>query len=591
MKCDRSNRTLYTTFHIPVGAGEGLRGGRDPLGRPPLGIACLVDWKFTHRGTHLIQHDSISPARATQRVPTPPSTTLAPTGTQSLTRCALKREGKLFPETIMDYDQLVYDLQHVPSIRLLNADNAALILSFLYQQFKQEQRITIPLVELTEHLSNTLEMLNEQIADRYPRTAQSYLTEWADEQHRFIRITTPANSDQPLVELTADTERAIDWLRELHTQPFVGTESRFLYIVQLLRDIMQKSTEDPQARLAQLEQQRDALQEQIDTLRETGVVDDLYTTTQLKERFFEACNGARQLLRDFRLVEERFKSIARALQEAQLQAKAQKGALVAFVLDADAELKSSDQGRSFYTFWDFLMAPSQQDELYMLLEAVQHQADLQSVIAEGKILQNLPAYLLEAGEKVVQSNSGLAQQLRRMLDEQSVAERRRVRAIVTDIKKQAFQRASEAAAESDFIELEGPPEIHLVMEHGLWEPGDTFSVTEQPTGASDEQPSEDELVSLHTQFHVDRAVLYRHIEDLLDRHTQITLAEVLHYYPPQKGLAEVLAYCTLATNDPDHSIDVQETDTITLQIETPVGPETKTVTIPHVLYRRRTYVE
>lgn len=491
----------------------------------------------------------------------------------------------------MDYDQLVYDLQHVPSIRLLNADNAALIISFLYQQFKQEQRIAIALAELTERLSNTLEMLNEQMADRYPRSAQSYLTEWADEQHRFIRITTPASSDQPLVELTADTERAIDWLRELHTQPFIGTESRFLHIVQLLRDIKQKSTEDPETRLTQLEEQRDALQQQIDMIRETGVVDDLYTTTQLKERFFEACNGARQLLRDFRLVEERFRGIARTLQEAQLQAKAQKGALVAFVLDADAELKSSDQGRSFYTFWDFLMAPSQQDELYEVLEAVQQQPDLQSVISEGKILQNLPAYLLEAGEKVVQSNSGLAQQLRRMLDEQSVAERRRVRAIVAEIKQHAFQRTSEAPAESDFMELEGAPEAHLGMEHGLWEPGDTFSVTAQPTNADDELPSEDDLVSLHSQFHIDKAVLYRHIEDLLDSHAQITLAEVLRYYPPAQGLAEVLAYCTLATNDPDHYIDAVKTDTIKLQIETPAGQESKTVTIPHVLYQRRKYVE
>src|SRR5258708_39531689 len=120
-----------------------------------------------------------------------------------------------------------------------------------------------------------------------------------------------------------------------------------------LRDIIQKSTEDPTVRLVQLEQQRDALQQQIDMIRETGVVDDLYTTTQLKERFFEACNGARQLLRDFRLVEERFRGIARALQEAQLQSNAQKGALVAYVLDSDAELKSSDQGRTFYTFWAF----------------------------------------------------------------------------------------------------------------------------------------------------------------------------------------------------------------------------------------------
>src|SRR5258708_9965954 len=405
----------------------------------------------------------------------------------------------------MEYDQLVYDLQHVPGVRLLKADHTALIISFLHRQFKREQRIAIPLPELAEYLADTLETLNARAPGSYPRPAHSYLTEWDDECHRFSRSTTPANSDRPLGQLTADTERAIGWLEELHGQPFVGAESRFLYIVQLLNDIVQKSTGNPTIRLAQLEQQRDALQQQIDRIRETGVVDDLYPTTRLKERFFEACNGARQLLRDFRLVEERFQGIARALQQAQLQSNAQKGALVAYVLDADAELKSSDQGRSFYTFWDFLMAPSQQDELYMLLEAVQQQADLQSVIHEGKILQHLPSHLLEAGEKVVQSNAGLAQQLRRMLDEQSIAERRRVRTIVGDIKQQAFRVANDPPSESAFIELEGPPEVHLVMEHGLWEPGETFSVSAQPMNGADEEPAIVDLLSLHTQFHIDKA--------------------------------------------------------------------------------------
>lgn len=498
----------------------------------------------------------------------------------------------------MDYDQLAYDLQNAPGIRLLKADHAALIIGFLHRQFKREQRIAIPLPELAERLANTLEALNEQAPGSYPRPAHSYLTEWADEHHRLIRVTTPAKSDIPLVELTADAERAIGWLEELHGQPFVGTESRFLHIVQLLRDIVQKSTENPIIRLAQLEQQRNALQQQIDMIRETGIVDDLYTTTQLKERFFEACNGARQLLRDFRLVEERFRGIARALQEAQLQSNVQKGALVAYVLDSDAELKSSDQGRSFYTFWDFLMAPSQQDELYMLLEAVQQQADLQPVIHEGKILQHMPSHLLEAGEKVVQSNAGLAQQLRRMLDEQSIAERRRVRAIVSDIKQQAFRAANNPPDGPAFIELEGPPEVHLVMEHGLWEPGETFSVSGQPMNTVDEEPAIVDLLSLHAQFHIDKAILYRRIETLLNIHSQVTLAEVLAHYPPERGLAEVLAYCTLAADDPDHYIDAQETETIKLPVATMFSRETPSrsprhvaLTIPRVLYQRRSYAE
>jgi hypothetical protein len=482
-------------------------------------------------------------------------------------------------------------LQHAPGVRLLKADHAALIISFLHRQFKREQRISVPLPELAERLTETIEALNEQAPGSYPRSAQSYLTEWADEQHHYIRIATPASSDMPLVELTAETERAIGWIEELHGQPFVGTESRFLHIVQLLREIMQKSTVDPVERLAQLEQQRDAIQEQIDQIRQRGVVDDLYSMTQLKERFFEACNGARQLLRDFRLVEDRFRDIARALQEAQLEANVLKGALVAFVLDADAELKSSDQGRSFYTFWDFLMAPSQQDELYALLNAVQRQPDLQPVIHEGRILQRLPSYLLAAGEQVVQSNAGLAQQLRRMLDEQSIAERRRVRAIVSEIKQMAFRVTGTTPEEGTFIELEGPPETHLVMEHGLWEPGETFSVADLPVNADDEKLTFDDLLSLHTQFHIDKAILSRNIEELLNVRAQVTLADVLAHYPPEKGLAEVLAYCTLAANDPDHSIDEQQTETIDLPVDTPSGRQMRTLSIPRVLYQRRIYAD
>ena len=201
-----------------------------------------------------------------------------------------------------------------------------------------------------------------------------------------------------------------------------------------------------------------------------------------------------------------------------MQSNAQKGALVAYVLDADAELKSSDQGRSFYTFWDFLMAPSQQDELYMLLEAVQQQADLQPVIHEGKILRHLPMHLLGAGEKVVQSNAGLAQQLRRMLDEQNIAERRRVRAIVSDIKQLAFRNAASISPdEPGFMELEGPPEVHLVMEHGLWEPGESFSVSSQPTSTTSEELDISALIPLHTQFYIDKAALAQRIEALLER--------------------------------------------------------------------------
>src|SRR5260370_18113456 len=112
-----------------------------------------------------------------------------------------QRAGNVFPQTVMEYDQLAYDLQHAPGARLLKADHTALIISFLYRQFKREQRITIPLPELAEHLADTLEALNELAPASYPRPAHSYLPESTDKYHPFILITTPTTHIIPSDQL------------------------------------------------------------------------------------------------------------------------------------------------------------------------------------------------------------------------------------------------------------------------------------------------------------------------------------------------------------------------------------------------------
>ena len=494
----------------------------------------------------------------------------------------------------LDYEQIELDLQHAPGIKLIKAENAALIITFLHRQFKQEQRVSIPLGELAERLEDFLEERNEHEPRRFARTAQAYINEWADEHHRYIRIIapTPGRNERPLVELTADSERTIGWLEEMHAQSFVGTESRFLLVVQMLRDMVQRSTEDPALRLEQLEQQRDQLQQQIEAIRELGKVDDLYTSTQLRERFLEASALARQLLRDFRLVEDRFRDIARSIQEAQLQPGARKGSLVEFVLDADAELKSSDQGRSFYTFWEFLMAPTRQDELYSLLREVNLLPDVQTVVREGTVLRHLPSYLVAAGEKVVQSNYRLAEQLRRMLDEQSIAERRRVRELALEIKQIALTRISDAPDEATFLELEGLPDVFLAMERALWEPGETLSFDELPVNVDDIDLSSIDLSHLYSQFYVDEAVLREHIDTLLALQPEITLTDLLTQYPVEKGLSEILTYCAIAAQDARHLIDSSVRERIPLS----GAPERTTdterfVTVPRIVYRRSAHEE
>ncbi|GCE22225.1 DUF3375 domain-containing protein [Dictyobacter kobayashii] len=485
----------------------------------------------------------------------------------------------------MDYERLEVDLQHSPAIKLLRADNAALILRFFHQEFKREPHVSLHWSAFVEHLEDELERIHLTAPGRYPRSAQAYVSDWADQQ--FIRIIAPVpgRSEKPTVELTADAERAIGWLDEMHAQPFVGTESRFLLVVQMLQDIVHKSTEDPQERLAQLEQQRDELQRQIEDIRATGKVDDRYTSTQVRERFFEATALARQLLRDFHLVEDRFREIAHSIQERQLQPDIRKGSLIEYVLDADSELKLSDQGRSFYAFWDFLMAPSQQDIFYTLLDNLRHIPELQPVARADDILRRLPAYLINAGEQVVQSNSRLAEQLRRILDEQARAESRRVRELTTEIKFLARQIGDSLSNEEGFLELEGPPFVSLIMERGLWEPSETIPVEMQPE-AGDDDLTEVDFIRLHTQFYVDEAVLCERIESILALRPEVTLAHLLEQFPLDKGLSELLAYCSIAAKSTSHRIDSTQKDVVPLFSSSDGIESPKVVVLPRVLYRR-----
>ncbi|MHC5721005.1 MAG: DUF3375 family protein, partial [Nostoc sp.] len=87
------------------------------------------------------------------------------------------------------------------------------------------------------------------------RSPQEYLNEWCDEQ--LLRKTFNS-SDDPVFTLTPAAEKAIAWLEDLKRQEeFVGTESRFLQIFSLLKEIRDRSTTDIETRIIQLEQDRD----------------------------------------------------------------------------------------------------------------------------------------------------------------------------------------------------------------------------------------------------------------------------------------------------------------------------------------------
>lgn len=481
----------------------------------------------------------------------------------------------------MEHDRIQHELENSPSLKLLRSHSAPLILSFLHKQFKVRERISIPQSELETKLEDYLEFLQQTQPDTYSRSPKEYLNAWCEE--RFLRKTFELGSDDPVFTLTPATEKAIGWLEELERREFVGTESRFLQIFSLLKQIQDNSTTDVETRIAQLEQDRDRIQQEITKIRQTSVV-DRYNSTQIQEWFLLANQVARQLIADFAEVAQNFRSLTRTVQAAQLQANTHKGSLIGRVLDADEELQQSDQGRSFYAFWNFLMSESKRQELKSLIRAVYNLEDLRSLSQEYALLRRIERNLINAGEYIVQSNYRLAEKLRQILDERNLMENRRVAELITEVQRLSLQAITQPPLDEDFLVLEGEPNANLVMARPLH----PLAESETPTFSMDfndlPMSLDEEITDLYHQFYVDEAALAQHIAQVLEHQAEVTLAELVELHPVEKGLSEIVAYFVIATKSEQHRINDTTVQSITISS---LEPDTQIrLTLPQVIFRR-----
>ncbi len=270
-------------------------------------------------------------------------------------------------ELSFDYATLDKLRQDHPAWRLLGAHHAPLVAGFLHRLFIVPNVRSLSQADLVEALEDELFVLREQMGnDAFPETAHKYLNDWAENDKGWLRKFYPAGTDEPHYDLTPATEKALAWLEGLAERTFVGTESRLLTLLDLLRQINQGSQTDPAIRIAELQKRRDDIDAEILRIMsgDIQILDD----AALKDRFQQFVQLSRGLMTDFREVEHNFRELDRRVRERIALWGGTKGKLLEeIMLERDA-IANSDQGKSFRAFWEFLMSRSLQEELGQLLE-------------------------------------------------------------------------------------------------------------------------------------------------------------------------------------------------------------------------------
>jgi hypothetical protein len=245
----------------------------------------------------------------------------------------------------MQYEDVEALREQHAAWRLLRANSAALVLSFLDRVFGQKNAGPVAAGELTSQLADELYAVNEQLGEAaFPKPAKAYLDDWAAPGAGWLRKFHPPGSDEPHFDVTPPVERALSWVRSLQARAFVGTESRLNTIFELLRQMVYGAEGDPQVRLAELRRRRDELDREIVDV-EAGHIALLDATGQ-RDRYQQFAATARDLLSDFREVEANFRALDRQLRERVAGFDGGKGELLDVVLGDRDAITDSDQGRS-----------------------------------------------------------------------------------------------------------------------------------------------------------------------------------------------------------------------------------------------------
>ncbi len=477
-------------------------------------------------------------------------------------------------------DEIGWLRDNSPAWRLLRADNAPLVLSFLHRVFVADNVRSISAAELASRLDDELYVLNQRDSARggarFPKPARAYLDDWAAPGAGWLRKYYPDGTDEPHYDATPAVEKALQWLDSLREREFVGTESRLNVIVELLRQIVFGTGTDPAERVAELRRQRDAIDEQIARIGagELPMLDE----TAVRDRYQQFAGTARELLADFREVEENFRKLDRQLREKIAGWHGGKGELLDDVLSSRESIAGSDQGRSFQAFYGFLLSQARQEELSSLLDRVHA---LAGITERDSRLRRVHHDWLDAAQRTQATVRQLSEQLRRFLDDQVWFENRRVIDILRSIEGRALD-LRETGNIPVTMELDATsPAIRLPLERPLYTPVRKARLSSDTVHDADEEA---DPAALFEQVYVDPEPLRGGVRQALRSQPQVGLAELVARYPLRHGAAELVAY--LALRDEAFAIvyDEQHRDQITWSAAD--GRE-RTATLPRVTYARR----
>jgi hypothetical protein len=455
--------------------------------------------------------------------------------------------------------------------RLLRAQNFASIASFLWKTFPGSNCRVIDAPSLQTAFED---FVFQQVDMTASPSAQDSIKSWVEAG--YLRQYYVEDDDLSRYELTAAAEQALDWVYSLQPRGFIGTESRLKTIFELLEDLREQTEKNIQKRVALLQAERRKIDLAIEKVLAGEI--EVLTDLQIRERFTQLEDMARQLLRDFSEVEQNFRGLDRSIRSRIARLDGSRGEVLLSVFDENDLIRQSEQGRSFAAFCEFLMSHSRQEQLEQLLDYLFKLEPVQETKPDP-FLAHLQSRLLDASDKVRSTQNQLSAQLRRFLDERTRLENTRINRLIQSIMEDfmLFKNEMNEAHFSAYLD-DVCADIDIPT-RSLYKIPLALEKQNKIIEADDKQVSASALFTIEL---VDDKILWSRIRACLETRSPVSLAEVLARFPLEKGLAELVAYVRIASQSSKALVDDRRD--FRVQLHSPQGH--RQVTVPFILFSR-----
>ena len=457
-----------------------------------------------------------------------------------------------------------------PALRLMRGRLGSFVVGFFFKTFKKWGSSEASEEELIATLSEHIEQVRElEDFDAPKRLPQDYLEEWCDEDHRYMTKTYDEDREEYVFRLTRHSEKALSWLQDLlsmQQRGYATTESRFNRILIEMESLSQGVNADPESRIKDLSRKRDEIEEEIQRIRETGEA-PIFGEDVIRDQVYDLSDLVEHFLSDFRAIEEFFKDHAREISKLYAQGDASKGDIVEHVLDADEELRSCDQGKSYFGFRSMMTNPTLARQFRNLAEQTSDIARRRGLDPNKTFLSLSERLFGEAGS-AHGAYGRISRKLRQVVGDHAGGGGRQVRETLSQIRKSAYLLRDDPPVDWEF-EIDIRPQFFGLMESDYWEPKSVEAFAPiSPADGEDNDWINEILNSVGEPLDLNK---FRERVDLaLEEAEKVSLTEMVDKYPLERGVVDVVCYRVVAGEDSRH--DILDDEIIKIDLNRPSQP-------------------